>query len=170
MYVIPSDFYDSLMKRAHITEDPLLTTQVKLEEQKSKILRKKQNPDKKLAEFIDLSHSQNIVDEQQINKDSKSREIVIEPTVPQLAPKKPGKPSKTPKAPYFEYQFGTGSKKKTKKSIYPNGKHEKHDKNTLLNHFYDYEPKGKSIKFMKTELPGIKRHHECNLVQSKQSG
>jgi len=91
-----------------------LTTQVKLEEQKSKILRKKQNPDKKLAEFIDLSHGQNIVDEQRTNKDRKSREIVIEPTVPQLAPKKPGKPSKTPKAPYFEYQFGTGSKKKNK--------------------------------------------------------
>jgi len=36
MYVVPAEFFDSLLKRQTITEDPLLTSQVKIETRKKK--------------------------------------------------------------------------------------------------------------------------------------
>jgi len=46
------------------------------------------------------------------------------------------RPGKLAKVPSFEFQFGTGETKK------------KFKRSSLLNTFYDYDPKGKSIKFM----------------------
>jgi len=46
---------------------------------------------------------------------------------------------KLAKAPSFEFQFGTGERKKKFKRSY------------LLNTFYDFEAKGKSLKFMQNK-------------------
>jgi len=58
----------TLLKRRTITEDPLLTNQVIIEEEKSKVLKKRTNPYSKLSEFVDLSHKQSFIDEKRKKK------------------------------------------------------------------------------------------------------
>lgn len=57
MYVVPSEIFDSYMRKLKITEDPLLTFQANLEQQKEKILEERNtNSDKKLLQYTDLVH------------------------------------------------------------------------------------------------------------------
>lgn len=138
MYVIPSEFYESLMRRTKLTENPLLTEEVKIEEEKEKVLRKRRNPDVKVAELVALKQKQQIIREKRKKNEPENQEKEITPisisTIPLTPAKKPGRPSKKLKN-VVEYQLGKGEKK-----------------NLFLENFYSYEPKGKTMMFLKSKL------------------
>jgi len=83
MYVIPSDFFDSLMRKSRITEDPLITAQLKIEKEKDKLLSQpNKDADIKLRDYTDKTHKQLILEEQRKQKP------------PEIVTKKTGRPRK----------------------------------------------------------------------------
>jgi hypothetical protein len=121
MYVIPSDFYDSLMKKNKITEDPLIAAQIKMESEKSNIFRNKKDPDAQLAVLSNIAQKQSVLEEQRKKQLSIPTPVslISEP----VEVKKRGRPPKVPKESFFEYekQMGLG----------------------LADIFYEFEPRGK---------------------------
>lgn len=136
LFVIPEEFYNSLMKRQKILDDPLLSEQVNLEQQKDAILRKPQNVDEKVAELVQVGHKQRIIEEQRktMGVPVIDHPIISMPaTEASLTPrKKRGRPAKNKPSTHFDVQIGSG--KVVKK--YAN----------FLENFYMYEPKGRSMK------------------------
>lgn len=65
-YALPGALYESIMRRLKITDDPLITAQARLESEKDVLLNKhSMNNDEKLAKISDMSHTENIMREQQ---------------------------------------------------------------------------------------------------------
>lgn len=77
MYVVPSALLDSILKKTKITDDPLLTEQVRIENVKEKLRDKpKINPDEKLAKYSDLTFQENILQEYMTSKPSPTCPVV----------------------------------------------------------------------------------------------
>jgi len=93
MYVVPAEFFDSLMRHTKITEDPLITNQVKIEQERVKILKKRMNPDVKLEKYATLRHNKAIIEEQRKKEGVESE---IKPAVTAAkTPKKKERPKKS---------------------------------------------------------------------------
>src|SRR5437867_1575820 len=122
MYVIPSDFYESLIKKSKIVEDPILSAQIRTEDEKTKILKSKKKDNKAAALLSDISHKQLVLEEQRKKKIAEPMPITVVPIETEPA-KKRGRPPKEPKESYFEVENQSGQ--------------------GLLKRFYDFEPKGK---------------------------
>lgn len=119
MYVIPSDFYDSLIQRSKVTIDPIINAQVEAEKEKTKIIKKRKSSDEKMHDLMNVMHKQDVLEEQ--IKYKKSKPILVE-IMPEQEIKKRGRPPKA-KETFPEYNLkGFG-------------------KTNLLDIFYMYEPK-----------------------------
>lgn len=125
LYVLPSDYFDSLVQRSKVTTDPLINARVEIEKQKAKIIKERKNVDEKMNDLTDMLHHQNFLDEQiKLKK--------MEPVTVEIAPEMPKKRGRTPKIKdtFPEYNMiGSGV-----------------ENNTLLENFYMYEPKKRRIK------------------------
>jgi len=136
LFVVPEDFFESVIRRQKIIDDPLIGDQMKIEKEKELLLHvKKLSDDEKVIRLEALNQKENIVKEQREAKKDEgavNHEVYIPPTQSLIKHvRKKGRPKKLR---HFDIQIGQGNNEK---------------QNNLLNNFFLYEPKGKSIKHIK---------------------
>ena len=134
MIVLPQDYYNSLIRRSKILDDPLLTEEIKTEETKEKIIKQRKNPDEKVQQLINVAHKQRVLKEK---RNAAPAEEIVSPPLPLFMPiKKRGRPPKHQQKTHEIQQSGSGEIKK----------------HSLIDIFFDYEPKGKSKKLLHQRL------------------
>jgi hypothetical protein len=125
MYIIASDYYDSLVQRSKITTDPIINAQIEIEKEEKKIVRRRKNADEKVADLLNVIHKRDVLKEQMKKKEAEPVVVQVAPIVKEV--KKRGRPPKV-KETFPEYDLtGAGDVKKSK----------------LLDIFYMYEPSTK---------------------------
>src|SRR3569832_759376 len=73
MYVIPSEYYDSLVRKSKILDDPLLTAQIEVDKEKEAILNgSMKNSSKALRKFNNLSYDEAFLNHQRKLKSNES--------------------------------------------------------------------------------------------------
>lgn len=77
MCVVPNELFDSMMKKAKITDDPLITAQVQLEQKKAQILENMGDADADLNEYVNVVHTGGILEEQR-----KKHAVAVLPPLP----------------------------------------------------------------------------------------
>lgn len=139
LYVLPSDYFDSLMQRVKVTADPLITAQIEVEKERSKIAKKRKSDDEKMADLSDILHRKNVLEEQMKTKKA-------EPVVVQIAPeafesKKRGRPPKNKETfPTYEMS-GRGLQRQRKNTVSAHPIERRRTEPGFISNFYQYEPK-----------------------------
>lgn len=133
MYVVPSDFYESLMQRTKIVSDPIQDAQVETEKEKTKIVKNRKPKEQKVKELQNVLHKQNVLREQTRIKERQPIRVIIDEHVDEEYKKKRGRPPKQNKT-FPEFDI-TGSGDGTN---YKNNQNFK--QKSFLDNFYMYEP------------------------------
>uniref|UniRef100_A0A915HYE7 TPX2 C-terminal domain-containing protein n=1 Tax=Romanomermis culicivorax TaxID=13658 RepID=A0A915HYE7_ROMCU len=89
------------MKKNRIIEDPIVTAEIRAEEQKENILKEK-NADEAVAKLCQRHQKQIILEEQRKQKMAEPTPVTIIPLPTE--PKRRGRPPKVPKESCFEFE------------------------------------------------------------------
>jgi len=137
MFLIPSDFYESLMQRSKTLTDPVINARIESENEKEKIVKNRKPADEKVRDLVNVLHKQNILDETIKQKQDIPQPVHIVQTE---AAKKRGRPPKE-KETYPEFNLsGDGDSKRQAK---------------LLDNFYIYDPSKTNQKAMRKATVGL---------------
>lgn len=134
LYVLPSDYFDSLIQRAKFTADPVITAQVESEKERSKIVAKRMSADEKMAELSDILHKKNVLDEQRKIKKAEPMVVQVAPEPSEL--KRRGRPPKN-KETFPEYEMGG-------RGLEEHPIEKRQIGTSFISNFYQYEPKYKN--------------------------
>jgi len=132
MFLIPSDFYESLMQRSKTLTDPVINAQIEIESDKQKIVKNRKPADETVNDLVNILHKENVLDEQIKLKKEEPQPVQI--VTNEIALKRGRPPKEKETFPEFNLSGeGDGKKPKIK----------------LLDVFYKYEPSKTSEKAMK---------------------
>lgn len=140
MYVIPSTLYDSLMTRLKITDDPLLTAQTQLENEKDVILQLPVvDSDQNLAKLADIQHTERVIQEQRTIPTKTT--FITQPIVKKEPKVRLIRKTKRPNYITVKEKFYTPPQEKTKlKRISSKANQKQVLKPSILERFYEFEP------------------------------
>jgi len=139
MFLIPSDFYESLIQRSKTLTDPVINARIEAENEKEKIVKNRKHVDEKVKDLVNVLHKQAVLDETIKQKQEVPEPVTIVPTE---AAKKRGRPPKE-KDTFPEFNLsGDGDSKPPEK---------------LLDIFYIYEPSKTNQKAMEKATVGLIR-------------
>lgn len=131
MFLVPSDFYESLIQRSKTLTDPVINARIESENEKEKIVKNKKHVDEKVRDLVNVLHKQAVLDETIKQKQDIPQPVHIVPTEPT---KKRGRPPKE-KDTFPEFNLsGDGDKEK------------------LLDIFYIYDPTKTNQKAMRKAI------------------
>lgn len=79
MYVVPSEFFDSLMRKSRITENPLIGAQAQVELEKEKIVNSHAKTENDMKKYINATHMQSVLEEQRKIEASEPIKVQVMP-------------------------------------------------------------------------------------------